>query len=108
MTDAAKAAEECDRIERALADPGAPWYGSDLVEWVADQCQHVRALLAEIERHKAKTCCIACHMEGERQMRERATRLVEHAHNMAEKGSVAAISMHALVKTLRALPVEGE
>ena len=41
-------------------------------------------------------------------MRERATRLVEHAHNMAEKGSVAAISMHALVKTLRALPVEGE
>jgi len=33
---------EIDKIKTALADPKAPWYGSDLVEWVAD-------LLAELE-----------------------------------------------------------
>lgn len=25
-----------DKIEQALADPDAPWYGSDLVSWVGD------------------------------------------------------------------------
>jgi len=34
-----------DKIKVALADPKAPWYGSDLVGWVAD-------LLEEHERLK--------------------------------------------------------
>ena len=32
------------KIELALCDPNAPWYGSDLVEWVADLIQENKEL----------------------------------------------------------------
>lgn len=38
---------DLDKIISALTDPKAPWYGSDLVEWVAD-------LIDEYKKQKVK------------------------------------------------------
>lgn len=51
--------ENINRIMRALADPDAPWYGSDLVSWVdlllrehellGAQCDYLRERVKELE-----------------------------------------------------------
>lgn len=38
---------DLDKIISALTDPKAPWYGSDLVEWIAD-------LIDEYKKQKVK------------------------------------------------------
>ena len=42
--------ESIDRIQVALADPDAPWYGSDLVPLVADTIDDLTAQLAAAEK----------------------------------------------------------
>ncbi len=37
-----------EKIKIALADPNAPWYGSDLVPWVADLVEEYEALLPPV------------------------------------------------------------
>lgn len=46
---------DLDRIKNALADPKAPWYGSDLVPLVADLCEEFERLRA-ICREGAVVC----------------------------------------------------
>lgn len=41
--------ELVDRVERALADPDAPWYGSDLVPLVAEVLEELAAARAECD-----------------------------------------------------------
>ena len=39
-----------DRIELALCDPDAPWYGSDLVSWVGDLINEHKQLRKAAQR----------------------------------------------------------
>ena len=43
---------DIDRIKAALGDPEAPWYGSDLVSWVADLVEDYEQLEADIGQRK--------------------------------------------------------
>ena len=38
-----------NKIHRALGDPTAPWYGSDLVSWVGDYIEEVEKRIKELE-----------------------------------------------------------
>ena len=33
-----------DKVQTALSDPAAPWYGSDVVEWAGELCDEISDL----------------------------------------------------------------
>ena len=45
---------EKTKIQEALSDPEAPWYGSDLVAWVADLLEESAQLQADLDKAKAE------------------------------------------------------
>ena len=44
--------ESIDRIRQYLADPSAPWYGSNIVPLVADLCDENERLWAASQKRK--------------------------------------------------------
>lgn len=55
---------EIDKIIQALIDPNAPWYGSDLVDWVADLIEDYKAQAKRIEELKADLIEYGRHQPG--------------------------------------------
>jgi len=49
--------DDIDRIRNALCDPSAPWYGSDLVDQVADLCEGVEELRGDARQMAAFLDC---------------------------------------------------
>ena len=45
---------EKTKIQEALSDPEAPWYGSDLVAWVADLLEESEQFQADLDNAKGE------------------------------------------------------
>lgn len=56
---------DTERIELALADPKAPWYESDLVDWVSALVKDYKIMGTEIIKFNNKYVAIKQRLEAE-------------------------------------------